>query len=323
MLHRAGLFHTQLPPEALTSLRDRGHAIVVLAGHLPLAAEQREAVSEFVQNGGAVIGIGGTSGLDEVFGVSGPQPIAEGWLKVTPPDHPITAALRSSLHVFGGFRMKSASGAMLAALESGQEAATGSAIVENRFGQGRAILFVPDLLFSIVHIQQGVPVFQDARPPADGSAATNEGLLKAEDGLVLDWQRDRQAMQPEGVPAFLEPVSDELREIILRSIFHIARERGIALGLLWYWPRGLKAVGHISHDTDGHDPNRAVAMLEQVNRCHVKTTWCTLYPGGYPREFYRTLQDQGFEVALHYDALTGDPLTSWSKDNLPCSIAGS
>ena len=57
-------------------------------------------------------------------------------------------------------------------------------------------------------------------------------------------------------------------------------------------------------------------MLEQVNRCNVKTTWCTLYPGGYPREFYRTLQDQGFEIALHYDALTGDPLTSWSKDNL-------
>ena len=102
-----------------------------------------------------------------------------------------------------------------------------------------------DLLFSIVHIQQGVPVFQDARPPADGSAATNEGLLKAEDGLVLDWQRDRQSMQPEGVPAFLEPVSDELREIILRGIFHTARERGIALGLIWYWPRGLKAVGHL------------------------------------------------------------------------------
>ena len=39
-------------------------------------------------------------------------------------------------------------------------------------------------------------------------------------------------------------------------------------------------------------------MLEQVNRCNVKTTWCTLYPGGYPREFYRTLQNQGFEITV-------------------------
>ena len=44
VLRRAGLFFTQLPPSALTSLRDRGHSIVLLAGHLPLAAQQRKAV---------------------------------------------------------------------------------------------------------------------------------------------------------------------------------------------------------------------------------------------------------------------------------------
>ena len=47
----------------------------------------------------------------------------------------------------------------------------------------------------------------------------------------------------------------------------------------------------------------------------MKSTWCTLYPGGYPQEFYRTLQEQGFEIALHYDALGGGPQTSWSKEN--------
>lgn len=316
VLQRAGVFFTQLPPEALASLPDRRHAILLLAGDLPLVGEQREAVAAFVRNGGAVIGIGGTSGLDEVFGVSGLRPVAEGWLKVTADEHPIAAGLRSSLHVFGGFVAKTTTGTSLATLESGPQASKGSAIVENRYGQGRAILLAADLLFSIVHIQQGIPVLQDARPPADDSAATNDGILKAEDGLVLDWQRDRQAMQPEGVPAFLEPVSDELREIILRSVFHAAREQRVALGLLWYWPRGLKAIGHVSHDTDGHDPTKAVAMLEHANRCDIKTTWCTLYPGGYPREFYRTLQEQGFEVALHYDAMTGEPQTSWSKENL-------
>jgi hypothetical protein len=78
----------------------------------------------------------------------------------------------------------------------------------------------------------------------------------------------------------------------------------------------LKAVAHLSHDTDGNDPDKAKAMLECVNRCKVKSTWCTLFPGGYPKEFYRSLRDQQFEIALHYDSLAGDAKTSWSKENL-------
>ena len=158
-------------------------------------------------------------------------------------------------------------------------------------------------------------MFQDGKPAPDDSAPFNDGELKAEDGLVLDWQRDRTPMQPDGVPAFLEPITDELRETILRSIFHVATQQGIALPMLWYWPRNLKAVGHISHDTDGNDPQKAVALLDVMNRCKVKSTWCTLYPGGYPKAFYRNLKKQDFEIALHYDAGSGGEQTSWSKDN--------
>jgi len=315
LLQRAGLFFEQLPPPRLPSLLCHSNRIVLLAGDLQLTSAQREVLTTLVKNGGSLVGIGGTSGLGEIFGVSGERPLAEGWIKVTAQDHFVTAGLRSSLHVFGGYAVKTGSATSLAELESGNQGAKGSAIVENRFGKGRAVLLAPDLVFSIVHIQQGVPVFQDGKPAPDGSAPINDGELKAEDGLVLDWQRDRVPMQSDGVPAFLEPISDELREIILRSIFHLANHQGIALPMLWYWPRGLKAVGHISHDTDGNDPQRAVALLEVMNRCMVKSTWCTLYPGGYPTEFYRTLKKQDFEIALHYDARSGGAQTSWSKDN--------
>ena len=204
---------------------------------------------------------------------------------------------------------------MLAGLHSGRQGARGSAIVENRVGRGRAILLGPDLVFSILHIQQGIPVLQDGRPAPDGTAEINDGELKAEDGLVLDWQRDRTVMQPDGEPAFLEPVTDELREIILRSIFYAATEQDIALPVLWYWPRGLTALGHISHDSDGNDPQRAAVMFDVVRRCNVKTTWCILYPGGYPKDFYPALEEEGYEIALHYDARTGGPKTSWSKED--------
>jgi peptidoglycan/xylan/chitin deacetylase (PgdA/CDA1 family) len=315
ILRRAGLFFDHLSPSQLERLFHRGPSVVVLAGHLPLGAEQRRVLAAWVSRGGSIIGIGGTSGLEEVFGVKSATPLAEGWLKVTASEHPITAGLRSSLHVFGGCALKPASAISLANVEVGSSPASASAILENRFGKGRAILIGPDLIFSIVHIQQGLNVLQDGKPAPDGSAIVNEGMLKAEDGLVLDWQRDRTEVGPDNGSIFLEPIADELREIILRAIFHLAQQQAITLPMLWYWPRSMKAVGLISHDTDGNEPKKAVTMLEVMNRCKVKSTWCVLYPGGYPSEFYRRLKDQEFEIGLHFDAMHGGEHTSWSKDN--------
>lgn len=315
VLRRAGVFFECLRPDELESLARRPKAVVVLAGDLLLTTAQANRLTDWVKDGGAVVGIAGTSRLDDVFGVTGTIPVAEGWMKVGNADHPLTSGLRSSLHVFGGCSVKGGKATRLAELESANRATRGGAILENRFGKGRAVLLAPDLLFSVVHIQQGLPVLQDGKPSPDGSAPINDGTLKAEDGLVLDWQRDRQRLPPDDGPVFLEPVSDELREIVLRSIFHLAREQGTALPVLWYWPHAMKAVGHISHDTDGNEPARAPAMLEVMNRCRVKSTWCVLYPGGYPGAFYRTLAGQGFEIGLHFDAMTGAAETSWSKEN--------
>lgn len=315
VLRRAGVLFEHLALAGLPSLSRRPKSVVVLAGNLPLGSADQMALADWVKQGGALVGIGGTSGLNDVFGVTGESPLAEGWMKVVASDHPITAGLRSSLHVFGGYGVKRGTATPLAEVETANRASRGSAILENRFGKGRAVLLAPDLLFSIVHVQQGLPVLQDGKPPPDDSAPINEGILKAEDGLVLDWARDRTPLEPDKGPVFLEPVSDELREIVLRSIFHVAREQGIALPVLWYWPRGLKAVGHVSHDTDGNDPQKAAALLEVMDRAKVKSTWCTLYPGGYPKAFYGTLAEQGFEIALHYDAMTGARETSWSKEN--------
>ncbi len=315
ILRRGGLFFESLPPTRLEELFQRPSCVVVLAGHLPLTARQRQALTTWVSRGGSLLGLGGTSGLDEVFGVKGERPLAEGWLKVKAGDHPVTRGLRSSLHVFGGYTCAPGSATALADAEAGNNVARGSAILENRFGQGRAMLLGPDLIFSIVHIQQGVSVLQDAKPAPDGSALVNDGLLKAEDGMVLDWQRDRSPAAPDDGPIFLEPVSDELRELILRSVFHLAREQRLLLPVLYYWPRSLEGVGLISHDTDGNDPPNAVALLEVMRRSQIKSTWCLLYPGGYPAEFYRQLKQHDFEIALHYDAMTGGPQTCWSKEN--------
>jgi hypothetical protein len=315
ILRRAGLFFESMPPARLEELILRPPGVVILAGHLPLTARQLQALAIWVNRGGSVVGLGGTSGSKEVFGVKDEHPLADGWLKVKASDHPVTRGLRSSLHVFGGYTCVPGSATVLADAEVGNHLNRGGAILENRFGKGRALLLGPDLIFSIVHIQQGVSVLQDGKPAPDGSAVINEGTLKAEDGLVLDWVRDRSALAPDGGQIFLEPISDELRELILRSIFHLAREQRLLLPVLYYWPRALEGVGLISHDTDGNAPAKAPALLEVMRRSQVQSTWLLLYPGGYPREFYRQLRDHAFEIGLHYDAMTGGPHTSWSKEN--------
>jgi hypothetical protein len=315
VLGRAGVFYESLPPTRLEALLRRPPCVVVLAGHLPLTTKQRQVLTSWVKRGGSLLGLGGTSGLDEVFGVKGEHPLAEGWLKVKAADHPVTRGLRSSLHVFGGYTCVPGSASTLADAEAGNHVARGGAILENRFGTGRTLLLGPDLIFSIVHIQQGVSVLQDAKPPPDGSALVNDGLLKAEDGLVLDWQRDRSPAAPDDAQIFLEPISDELRELILRSIFHLARQQRLLLPVLYYWPRALEGVGLISHDSDGNEPAKAPALLEVMRRCQVQSTWLLLYPGGYPPEFYRQLKEHNFEIGLHYDAMTGGRQTSWSKEN--------
>ncbi len=316
ILRRAGVFFRTLSPSDLSSLEVGTKSVAILAGDLNLSSEEKEILKDFIKkSGSSLIGIGGTSGMDDIFGVKEPVPMAEGWIKVTNPDHPVTRGLQSSLHVFGGKVYEAESAEVLAEIETNYQGPKGNVLFENKSGDVRAILLAPDLVFSIVNIQQGIPVLQDGKPAKDGTANINDGLLKAEDGMVLDWERDRTVMQPDGEPAFLEPVSDELREIILRSIFHLAVIQKISLPVLWYWPRDLPAIGHISHDSDGNDPDKAEAMLEvMLKRARIKSTWAILYPG-YPKNFYRKLKDNGFEIGLHYDARTGGPDTSWSREN--------
>ena len=168
ILRQAGLFFDFLPPDRMEDLFHLPPCLVVLAGHLPLSAKQRQALTAWVNRGGSLLGLGGTSGLDEVFGVKGGSPLAEGWLKIKAGDHPVTRGLRSSLHFFGGCTCVPGSATTLADAEVGNHVTRGGAILENRFGQGRAMLLGPDLIFSIVHIQQGVSVLQDGRPAPDG-----------------------------------------------------------------------------------------------------------------------------------------------------------
>ncbi len=85
--------------------------------------------------------------------------------------------------------------------------------------------------------------------------------------------------------------------------------------MLWYYPRNLPALGHISHDSDGNKSDLAWSMLKVVGDIGIKTTWCVIEPG-YSAELYEAIKADGHEIALHYDALNGRPRTSWGEHQL-------
>ena len=266
-----------------------GYRVVLLPWHLPLSNAEQTLLAGFVESGGALIGLGGMSGLDDVFGAADRGDMADGYVQVAAKDHPVTSGLNSSLHCFGGRRIKAVEGTALARVTGASDG-----VVEHRPGNGLALVVGPDVVRTIVQIQQGHPV-----PPATGP--TRIDVIQ---GLALDLDRDRSPVPGEEENlVFLEPIADEFRELIIKLILYACRDRGVSLPVLWYWPDNLTAIAHMSHDSDGGDEALGWSLLRLTQEADIRTTWCIM-AGHFQPAFYRAIQDYGSEVALHYDAQT-------------------
>lgn len=176
------------------------------------------------------------------------------------------------------------------------------AIVLNPVGDGHVLYCGVDILSSVRQIQEGRYVIEDGIPPADGMAPIDDKILKCEDGLVLDWNRDRRSLSPsEKVPAFMIPIADVWRRILRACIEKCADLGKIALYRVDYWPDAAPVIVHISHDTDGNKDNLGQKMLARVTELDIKTTWCLISPG-YSPKLCETIANAGHELAFHFDA---------------------
>jgi len=303
--------------------------VFITIGEMELPGEISAAIRAWVEQGGAWLSIAGICGLGEALGAeyvkpeySGPgfgvvpeRLLGEGYLDSTQPEHPLLSHLRTPLHFFNGLTLQAAGqGQSLATIRDVHGRATEySAVIENRFGNGRCLLLAPDAVGAIVKIQQGVAVTRDGNPPSDGSAPTSDGVLKADDGIVLDWHFDRQEVPGlPGLKAFIEPVGDAWRELILRAVFHLAAQQNVLLPLLWLYPRNLPAIAHMSHDSDGNDAGAARELIKQLDIAAINSTWCIIAPG-YEPEIINAIVADGHELAMHYDAMTEG--IDWGEDN--------
>jgi len=287
--------------------------VVITVGDCPVGT--LPDLTEWLERGGTWIAVGGLAGMPELLGVEPVPPafgswgggvgmLGEGWMRCTAA-HPTVDHISVPLHYFNGTAVRlTRGGTALAVAETPSGAVSRPAIVLSRRGRGRAILLAPDIPGALVRIRQGLPVGRDGIPAPDGTAPVADGVLKSDDGAVLDWERDRQPVPgTDGLRCFLTPIADQWEELLIRCILWGAAEAGCSIPLLWLYPRNLPAIAVLSHDSDGNDPSKACAMLRILSEAAIHTTWCLLTPG-YPAEVIAAICQEGHELAMHFDAMT-------------------
>jgi hypothetical protein len=215
-----------------------------------------------------------------------------------------------------------------------RESDVGSAVVVRREGRGATVAIGPNVPASVLHIQLGTSIEKDGEPAPDGTAPIDEGILKTDDGVVLDWRHDRiqspitepvpecpgkHEAYPDGdTPWFGLPIADELRALLLNAIHWSAAASGQLLPVLAAWPRELPAVGLISHDSDGNLDAGAQTTLRVLDEAGINSTWCHMwgpdYPTAYDPSTFPLILDAGHEFALHYNSVQHDGGT-WGRDH--------
>lgn len=322
ILCHAGICYQAVDVKELPALLP-GLRLLVTIGDGELDDDLKALLGDWLEAGGSWLAVAGVCGLAELFGVEHQQPspkwrtggvavLGEGYLKPSIA-HGTLEHLEIPLHFFNGVAVQPNGGRVLAtALDMHQRPTERASLVEHRVGRGRTMLVCPDVTGSVVRIQQGVAVTRDGVSAPDGSASVADGVLKTDDGAVLDWIFDRQPIPGvDDLSAFLQPIADQWRELLIRCILYLASEAGITLPVLWLYPRNLPAIAHVSHDSDGNDTNDARALVESLRKAEIESTWCVLAPG-YEPAVVDEIRAAGHELALHFDSYSEG--TEWSEN---------
>ncbi|MBD3350252.1 MAG: hypothetical protein GF364_02085 [Candidatus Lokiarchaeota archaeon] len=303
--------------------------ILVIYGPITISRKIEKKITKFVENGGSLIIFGEVKGLEDILGCNyiplgmHPYPIGgtlhnsigEGYLQFDEnnnTDNPMKQSINNiinrelstdyfPLHGFGCLPVELEDAIVIATyIPNSKPDRKYPAITVKKCGKGISISFNPDVAKTVRHIQEGIYIDKDGIPPADGRAPIDDGILKCEDGLVLDWLKDRRTISKHKIDAFLVPVADIWKTLVAKMIDFAADHANAEIERIMHWPNGADFVMMISHDTDGNNEKLARGFLNEINSLDIKTTWC-LIPPGYSSKLCEEIESFGHELAFHFD----------------------
>jgi hypothetical protein len=286
---------------------------VVVAAAVMEDEASLSALWKYMQRGGTLIACGGLNAMAKTLGCVRGQPLHAGYALL-----PAETGDERPLRFLGASPWVAAAGGSASGANAGAPGAAasvgelrrehplgepaGAALLRFRVEHGWLERWAVDIPGTIVALQQGGgPVTEDGVPAPDGTAMLNDGILKAEDALQMDWRWDRKQTET-GAWYFAHPYADLWREAIVGQILRAAAvHRGKPLPFVDYWPEGVRQVAMISHDSDRNHDEDAVTTLEALKQAGIRSTWCMMKPG-YSPYLYRHIREAGHELALHFNA---------------------
>lgn len=304
------LAHRGIPFELVQTLEELvdDRYDLLIAASVPDTRQSAERLWQFAERGGTLIGYGGLNAMADRLGYIRGEPAGAGYASLPEP-YPGGRQLR--FLAAQPWLRTDANGSMAAAeagsltLNRPDGESIGPALLRFTVGKGRIDRWTVDIPSTVVGLQQGLkPVLEDGVPAPDGTAPVDDGVLKADDVMELDWSADRLFTET-GMPYFAHPYADLWREALAGHLIGAAAERGLSLPFIGYWPDGIDHVALVSHDSDGNQDEHAVSTLETLAACGIRSTWCML-ESGYSAPLYDRIRAEGHEVAFHYNAVEAD-----------------
>ncbi len=280
-----------------TALRDQPPLDILIVALARDEADTAQAVWRFAEQGGAVVLLANGDSLAPALGCRVAAPAGVGYAEIAGGERLRFLAAAPWLVAEGPAATE---GVLRAGAPDGP--VIGPVIVRASLGAGVIERWAVDVATTVTLLQQGLgPVTQDGLPAPDGSAALDEGILKADDGFALDWVHDR-AVTDTGQPYFPHPYADLWREAFVHRLIRLALARHQTLPFIDYWPAGAPCVATISHDSDLNTDESAETTLEVLREAGIQSTWCIIEPGYSPAIYARALA-AGHELAFHYNAV--------------------
>jgi hypothetical protein len=289
-LAHSGLWHQIVDPEQGPDLDQTD--VLALAGDGSLDAARSRAIRDWVEAGGRLVVSGGAWGLGELLGleVESVRYPANETVRPTPGAERYWPPESLGARFFGGVYATSRDAQTLGSTASGFASMT-----QIQIGQGAAYWFGPHVGQTMALMQLGRGVLADGIGPNDGSARLADGILRAEDGIALSFDEDRNAAGG----WFHQAHSDIVKEAWLRLLLRAIEGAGKRPLILWHWPRGADGAAAVSVDCESSEPEHVAALYRPMANYGVVAAWAVALPG-FPLDTYRSMRRWEHEVALLY-----------------------
>lgn len=304
-LEHAGIGFTKV--DVLSSNGLANTDVLLLCGYGKLQELQRRAVHDWIESGGIVVCSGSSWGLHAELGLD-PESRHASRGVLEPADSDRLWPQGAAPTLFLGAPMHRSAGCRVAVRANVEFVGAG------RFGlgKGRTFFVAPHIGQTVCQMQLGRGVEVDGIGPADGTAQLDDCILRAEDGSVLDFERDRMTTERCNIPFFGVPHADNVREIWIRAVVEALEAAGRPFPIFWHWPGSAEGAAMLTIDCTTFEMDRVTRLHRVLSMFGCDPAWLVGTPG-FALDVYRAFKSWDHEVGMLF---VTDDESGWHEERL-------